>query len=336
MPRVQVFTAEHHDPWFNLATEDWIFKTFPADHHVLFLWRNRPCIVIGRFQNPWNECNLQAMEEDDVLLARRQSGGGAVYHDLGNTNFTFMSPKNSYSKDRNFAIISEALREGFGITAEQSGRNDILVDGRKVSGSAFRMAKDRAFHHGTLLISTDMKKLPHYLTPDKDKLKSKGVRSVASRVANLTEFNTSLTHDSLCHAIVEQFFSAYEQRCEIEDLTIERLSQETSLYQTYTEYSDWNWRFGSSPQFNHPISSRFPWGGITLDFSVHGGTVDTVTIFSDTLSVEFIEFLQSALPGTRYCLNEIRDVLISGTREMSSEMQMMAHDVVALIEREFA
>lgn len=335
MPKVQVFTAEHHDPWFNLATEDWIFKTFPADHHVLFLWRNKPCIVIGRFQNPWNECNLQAMERDDVALARRQSGGGAVYHDLGNTNFTFMSPRESYDKDRNFSIITDALRE-FDITAEQSGRNDILVDGKKVSGSAFRMAKDRAFHHGTLLISTDMKKLPGYLTPDKAKLQSKGVRSVASRVANLTEFNGSLTHDSLCHAIVEQFFSVHGQRCEIEDLTIERLSRESSLYQTYQQYSDWNWRFGSSPQFNHPISSRFPWGGITLDCSVHKGVVQSVTLFSDTLSVEFIEFLQSALPGTRYCPEDIRATIISGTQHMSEELQSMAEDVAALIERELA
>ena len=198
------------------------------------------------------------------------------------------------------------------------------------------MAKDRAFHHGTLLISTDMKKLPHYLTPDKEKLKTKGVRSVASRVANLTEFNASLTHDSLCHAIVEQFFSVHGQRCEIEDLTIERLSRETSLYQTYQQYSDWNWRFGTSPQFNHPISNRFPWGGITLDFSVQGGIVDSVKLFSDTLSVEFIEFLQSALPGTRYCPNEIRDVLISGTQTMSSEMQSMAEDVATRVERELA
>jgi lipoate-protein ligase A len=335
MANIQVFTAEHHDPWFNLATEDWIFKNFPADHHVLFLWRNKPCIVIGRFQNPWNECNLQAMERDDVALARRQSGGGAVYHDLGNTNFTFMSPRDSYDKHRNFSLIIEALKH-FGIHAEQSGRNDILVDGKKVSGSAFRMASDRAFHHGTLLISTDLQKLPGYLTPDKEKLKSKGVRSVASRVANLSEFNPNLTHESLCDAIIEQFFILHDQRCDVEDLTIKRLSQEPSLYQTYQQYADWYWRFGSSPQFEHPISARFPWGGITLDFHVVGGTISHITIFSDCLSVEFIEHLQTILPGTRYHIEDITRVLREKTLPLSEEFRLMAQDVATLVEKELA
>ena len=335
MPKVQVFTAEHHDPWFNLATEDWIFKNFPADHHVLFLWRNKPCIVIGRFQNPWVECNLQAMDCDGIVLARRQSGGGAVYHDLGNTNFTFMSPKDSYDKDRNFSLIIQALA-GFGIAAEQSGRNDILVDARKISGSAFRMTADRAFHHGTLLINADMTKLPHYLTPNKEKLQSKGVRSVASRVANLTEFNQDLTHDVLCNAIIEQFFSAYGERCAVEDLTIERLSQEEKLFETYQLYADWNWRFGSSPQFDHPITSRFPWGGITLDFAIQGGVIDQVHIFSDSLSVEFIEFLQEMLPETHYCPHEINQVLIEGTKSKPDDFHGMASDVAHLIEKELA
>ena len=335
MPKIKVFTAEHHDPWFNLATEDWLFKNFPDDHHVLFLWRNKPCIVIGRFQNPWNECDLTAMDRDGVVLARRQSGGGAVYHDLGNPNFTFMSPRETYDKDRNFSIITKALAK-FGVTAEQSGRNDVLVEGRKVSGSAFRMAATRTFHHGTLLIDTDMEKLPGYLTPDKDKLKSKGIRSVASRVANLSEFNPNITHDSLCDSIKEAFFETYGQRCEVEDLTIARLSKEPSLYATYETYADWQWRFGSTPQFAHPISSRFGWGGITLDFDVHEAIIQKVTVFSDALSVDFIEFLHSALPGTKYCIEDIRKVLYDGAKEFSTEKQAMAADVADLIEKELA
>lgn len=333
MSKINIFTAEHHDPWFNLATEDWLFKTFPEDHHVLFLWRNKPCIVIGRFQNPWNECDLKAMDRDDVVLARRQSGGGAVYHDLGNTNFTFMSPRAEYDKDRNFAIIIKAL-EQFGITAEQSGRNDILVDGKKVSGSAFRMTTQRAFHHGTLLIKTDMGKLPQYLTPDKAKLQSKGVRSVASRVANLTEFDSALTHASLCDAIIGTFKKTYDGICEVEDLTTERLSKIPSLYETYQLYSDWNWRFGSSPQFAHPITGRFPWGGITLDMDVKEGKIAKLNIFSDSLSVEFIEFIQTTLPGTRYEFQDIAKVLLEGTRNMSTDIQSMAADVAALVQKE--
>lgn len=333
MSKIKIFTAEHHDPWFNLATEDWLFKTFPEDHHVLFLWRNKPCIVIGRFQNPWNECNIKAMETDGVVLARRQSGGGAVYHDLGNTNFTFMSPRNEYDKDRNFGIIIKAL-EKFGITAEQSGRNDILVDGKKVSGSAFRMTTQRAFHHGTLLIKTDMGKLPQYLTPDKTKLQSKGVKSVASRVANLTEYASALTHDSLCDEIIATFQKTYGDSCKVEDLTTERLSKIDSLYETYQLYSDWNWRFGSSPQFAHPISARFPWGGITLDIDIREGKIAGLNIFSDSLSVEFIERVQEVLPGTRYTPEDIRYTLLDGTKDLPPEIQAMAVDVAALVEKE--
>ncbi len=334
MARIKIFTAEHHDPWFNLATEDWLFKSFEEDTHVLFLWRNKPCIVIGRFQNPWNECDLQAMERDGVVLARRQSGGGAVYHDLGNTNFTFMSPRESYDKDRNFAIIIKALSR-FGVTAEQSGRNDVLVEGRKISGSAFRMATKKAFHHGTLLISADMGKLPGYLTPDKQKLQSKGVRSVASRVANLTEFNPSITHDNLCSAIIETFFETYGDRCEVEDLTIERLSKEQSLYETYRTYSDWKWRFGSTPQFAHPVSRRFPWGKITMDFDVKDAHIASVTIFSDSLSVELIEFLQAQLPSIPYEPTQIGRKLLDSSQDQPEDFRDMVRDVVDLIREEF-
>lgn len=334
MSNIKVFTAEHHDPWFNLATEDWLFKSFPEDHHVLFLWRNKPCIVIGRFQNPWNECNLQAMEADQVVLARRQSGGGAVYHDLGNTNFTFMSPRESYDKERNFSIIIRALAR-FGVTAEQSGRNDILVDQRKVSGSAFRMATKKAFHHGTLLISADMAKLPGYLTPDKQKLQSKGVRSVASRVANLSEFNPAITHESLCEAIIETFFETYGTRCEVEDLTIERLSREQSLYETYATYSDWQWRFGNTPSFAHPVSKRFPWGKITMDFDVQDARIKQVAIASDSLSVELIEFLQRVLPGIPYQPEAIHAVLTEQAKTHDEEVRAMVEDVALLIDEEF-
>lgn len=332
MVELKVFTAEHNDPWFNLATEDWLFKTTLPDQHVLFLWRNKPCIVIGRFQNPWNECNIPAMERDGVVLARRQSGGGAVYHDLGNTNFTFISPGGDYDIARNFTIIIEALKE-FGIDAVQSGRNDILVAERKISGSAFRKTSKTAFHHGTLLINSEMEKMPTYLTPDKDKLKSKGIRSVASRVANLTEFAPDLTHDSLCDAIVNTFFATYDRTCEIEDLTIERLTKIDSLYETYLTYSDWEWRFGSTPQFDHPINGRFDWGGITLDFDVQSGKIEALTIFSDALSVEFIEFLQSVLPGTPYSIEAITEVLEHPPKTLPVEM---IGDVISLITKEFA
>ena len=217
MTKLRILVSETFDPWFNLATEDWIFRDMDPDTHVLYLWRNSDTVVIGRFQNPWTECNTEKMEADSIKLARRQSGGGAVYHDLGNTNFTFMSSKKNYDKSVNNKIIISAL-EQFGISAYASGRNDILVDdhegAKKISGSAFKETKDRSFHHGTLLINADLTKLGQYLNPSKKKLESKGIKSVRSRVANLTQFNSTLEHETLCKAIIEKFTEHYQQKCE--------------------------------------------------------------------------------------------------------------------------
>ena len=186
--KLRILKSAVTNPWFNLATEDWIFQALDANSHTLFLWRNSETVVIGRSQNPWVECKIDKMEADDVFLARRQSGGGAVFHDLGNTNFTFLSPKDSYDQEANFTIIINALKK-LGIDAELSGRNDMQVGDKKISGNAFKHAADRSFHHGTLLVNANMQKLGDYLNPHPLKLKAKGIKSVRARVANLVEFN---------------------------------------------------------------------------------------------------------------------------------------------------
>ena len=145
-----------------------------------------------------------------MKLARRQSGGGAVFHDLGNTNFTFLSSRADYSKENNNKILCNALR-AFGIEAGPSGRNDIIADGKKVSGAAFKEKSDRCFHHGTMLIDVDMNRLGDYLSPSKLKLRAKGVSSVRSRVANLRELSCEISHDSFCDSVIREFYSHYEK-----------------------------------------------------------------------------------------------------------------------------
>jgi lipoate-protein ligase A len=334
MKKIKVFTAEHHNPWFNLATEDWLFKKKFENQHILFLWRNKPCVVIGRFQNPWIECDLQAMERDSVTLARRQSGGGAVYHDLGNTNFTFMSPIEDYDIQRNFQIILNALKQ-FGVEGSTSGRNDLIVGEKKFSGSAFKKNSKKAFHHGTLLIDANMSALPLYLTPDKEKLVSKGIRSVSSRVTNLSELNKEITHESFSEAIIKQFFTEYGEEVEVEDLAIDTLSAETQLYKTYETYSSWAWLYGSSPHFSHPISSRFEWGRITFDLEVAKGRIVNVEISSDALSLEFITFLQEKLPGTKYTPESIYENIVQeGEKVLDPSLHPMALDVATLLTKE--
>ena len=199
MSNSRIFISNSHNPWFNLAVEDCIFRSMPTDQRVLFLWRNADTVVIGRAQNPWKECNTRRMEQDGVLLARRQSGGGAVFHDLGNTNFTFMAGKSEYNKEVSTEIVLNALKD-IGIDGYANGRNDLVVgegeDMRKFSGSAYRETPDRGFHHGTLLLNADLSRLANYLNPDPKKLQAKGINSVRSRVTNLSELDAEVNHEA--------------------------------------------------------------------------------------------------------------------------------------------
>ncbi len=320
---VRVLLSDSTDPWFNLATEDWIFRELDPHTHTLFLWRNDNTVVIGRHQNPWVECKVDKMERDGVFLARRQSGGGAVFHDLGNTNFTFLSSSDGYDQEGNFSVVIDALAQ-FGIVAERSGRNDILVEGRKVSGSAFKHTRERSFHHGTLLINADLGRLTDYLNPHKKKLVAKGIKSVRSRVANLTEFQPGLTHDAMCAAVTESFFQRLGKRCEPELLNLDTLRRIPSLDAYYRQMADWEWRFGRTPDFTHHLEERFDWGGMDIYLDVHRGTIATAKIFSDAMDSEMIDVLQGLLPDTRYTRTSIEDRIAEAERtipERSAELE---------------
>ena len=301
--KIRVLISETFDPWFNLATEDWIFRDMDPTYKILFLWRNDNTVVIGRFQNPWSECNTEKMERDDVRLARRQSGGGAVFHDLGNTNFTFLSSKETFDKTVNNKIITSALRE-MAVEAFPSGRNDILVNTpegeKKISGSAFKETKDRSFHHGTLLINANMARLQEYLIPHPKKLLSKGIQSVRARVANLSELNSLITHESLTEKIIQQFFETYQTTCPVEILDHQYLESIPELSAHYQRIKDWNWRFGEAPSFSHQMAEYFSWGMMEVHINAEKGTVSEIKIFSDSLHPEMIEMLMTSLTGISY------------------------------------
>ena len=318
-PKLRVMISETFDPWFNLATEDYIFRDMDPDVLTLFLWRNDKTVVIGRFQNPWSECNTSKMEEDGIKLARRQSGGGAVYQDLGNTNFTFMSSKEHFNKEVNNSIIIRALAH-FGIEAFASGRNDIMAktsDGdKKISGSAFKETKDRSFHHGTLLINANMENLALYLKPNPKKLESKGITSVRARVVNLNQLNLDLSHQDLCDRIIHEFFIQYGAQAKLEILDFDQLKSIPKLNEYFLKLSDWNWRFGEAPQFNHQMSEKFDWGLVEVHLDVHKAHVEKTQIFSDSLHPEMIELLMASLTNISYtseafqkAISQVRDQL---------------------------
>lgn len=302
--KLKVFLSDSFNPHLNLATEEWIFHNLDPSQQVLFLWRNQDTVVIGRNQNPWSECNLAQMKNDNVTLARRTTGGGAVFHDLGNTNFTFLSPKEAYKRENNIAIILNALKN-FGITGEASGRNDLLIpfhDGpRKFSGSAYREKRDRAFHHGTLLLNTDLTRLGNYLTPSPKKLQAKGKESVRARVANLNEVNKNIKHDFIVETMVAAFEKFYNTEAEIVSLNMESLKQIPELKEQYDSLSAWDWLYGNTLEFNHKMDDYLSLGFFDFQFQVKDGVITDLKIFTDCLYPQLIDDLMGNLRGNAYC-----------------------------------
>ncbi|WP_447830299.1 lipoate--protein ligase A [Aeromonas salmonicida] len=312
MTALRLLVSDSHDPLFNLAVEECIFRQMDPNQRVLFLWRNANTVVIGRAQNPWKECNTRRMEEDGVTLARRSSGGGAVFHDLGNSCFTFMAGKPGYDKSISTAIVLDALKL-LGVSAFASGRNDLLVatqDGdRKVSGSAYRETHDRGFHHGTLLLDADLSRLANYLNPDPKKLAAKGISSVRSRVANLCELLPGIEHQQVSHALIEAFFAHYGARVSPEHISPTQLPDLPGFADTFARQRSWEWNFGHAPAFTHQLDERFDWGGVELHFDVEKGVIGRAQIFSDSLDPTPLDALAQRLVGVTYRSDAIAALL---------------------------
>ncbi|CAM3792947.1 lipoate--protein ligase [Xenorhabdus thuongxuanensis] len=303
MSSLRLLLSDSHDPWFNLAVEEGIFRQMPSNQHVLFLWRNADTVVVGRAQNPWKECNTRKMEQDGIKLARRSSGGGAVFHDLGNTCFTFMAGKPEYNKTISTQIILEGLKKA-GIHVTASGRNDLVLSSpegeRKISGSAYKETKDRGFHHGTLLINADLNRLANYLNPDLKKLQTKGITSVRSRVMNLAELLPGLTHEIVCQGIIDAFFAYFGKTAKAEVISPQALPDLPGFSDIFAKQSSWEWNFGQAPAFSHVLDTRFHWGGVELHVDVEHGVISRCQVFTDSLEPSPLELLSEKLIGVLY------------------------------------
>lgn len=318
--KLKVFLSESFNPYLNLATEEWIFHNLDPSQQILFLWRNEETVVIGRNQNPWSECNLSKMKEERIHLARRTTGGGAVFHDLGNTNFTFLSPKEAYSRENNVSIILKALAK-YDIHGEASGRNDLLLpfsDGpRKFSGSAYREKRDRAFHHGTLLINANLQRLGDYLTPNPKKLKAKGKESVRARVANLTEVHPELNHTALTQSIIESFQQHYGAEAKIEKLNLESLHSIPALKEQYENLCSWDWLYGHTLEFTHQMDEYLSLGFFDFQFKVLDGKVVDLKIYTDCLYPQLSEQLALGLKDKNYEAQSIADIFSTLPRDIA-------------------
>ena len=289
------------DPYENLAIEEHLLDTVEEGCCILYLWRNQNTVVIGRNQNVWKECRTSLLEEEGGHLTRRLSGGGAVFHDLGNLNFTFLVREEDYDLDRQLEVIRRACL-ALGLQAERSGRNDVLVDGRKFSGNAFYHSKGHAYHHGTLLIGVDGAKMGRYLSPSKAKLQAKGVDSVRARVVNLSELVPDLT----CDKMEEHMIAAFEQ---VYGMKAQRITDQELDWPRIRALRERNasreWLYGPRLPLSFECEERFDWGGIQLQMHVESGVVTQAKVYSDAMEWDLAPALERALTGSPFSQSDL-------------------------------
>ncbi|KDR84269.1 hypothetical protein GALMADRAFT_236976 [Galerina marginata CBS 339.88] len=276
-PDHDIYVSASSDPYFNLTFEDWLFRHSPASSPLLFIYRDSPCVVIGRNQNPWTEVNFTALRDGTPFL-RRRSGGGTVYHDLGNTNFSIHLPRTSFDRHATGRLVLRAVRS-LGIDARLNERNDICVGPDKVSGSAYKIVNKRAYHHGTMLISTELDTLGDVLRPQKENIQTKGVGSVRSPVCNLQRFDSSLTHEQFTAAVVKQFCEEYginSKPCIVHDT--EDVKNFDYIQKGMAELSTWDWAFGQTPEFTHTLNEAFLWGSVTAEIRSKHGVISNLSV----------------------------------------------------------
>lgn len=326
--KIRYIISTETNPYKNLALEEYLLKNVSKKECILYLWQNEKTVVIGKNQNPWKECRIAELEADGGKLVRRLSGGGAVFHDLGNLNFTFLVAKENYNLERQLEVILEAVKQ-LGIPAEKTGRNDISVEERKFSGNAFFTDGTHSYHHGTILIHVDMSMLSHYLNVSRDKLVSKGVDSVRSRVANLTEYDSSLTIEIMRKELLEAFGKVYGFAPEkIDDDEI----QEDLLELMEQKFSSWDWIYGRKMEFNYSISRRFTWGDADLKLEVQSGEITDCIVYSDSLETVLFEQIPKLLVGCVFSSDAMIKALTNITD--TSGIEPILNDILELIREE--
>lgn len=299
------------DPRINLALEEYALRNFKHGQDFLLFYVNEPSIIIGRNQNTLEEINQEYIEKHGIHVVRRMSGGGAVYHDLGNLNFSFITDYDMQSLN-NFkkftSPVIKVLNDKMGVPAEMSGRNDILVDGRKISGNAQYSTNARMFSHGTLLFDTNLGEVVNALNVRMSKIQSKGHKSVRSRVANISEFleqpmSTKEFRETLLQGL-------YEQREEFETY---HLTEEEwkGVYALRDErYGNWEWNYGRSPKFNLLRDKRFEGiGELDLRLQVENGHIQYLKIFGDFFGQKPVADIEKLLAGVRYDKPALKEAL---------------------------
>ena len=284
------------DPYYNLAVEEFLTESVEEDEITLYLWQNQNTVVFGKNQNPWRECKVAELKAAGGIAVRRMSGGGAVFHDLGNLNFTFSVRDENYDLKKQQKVLLWAVKS-LGIEAELSGRNDLTANGCKFSGNSFYSHLGRSFHNGTLLVDVDMEGLGRFLTPSKAKLKAKAVDSVRSRVINLKELRPDLDIEMMRRAILEAFGAVYGLKPEEKHFSKE---DEARILELRAKFSSDQWNFGEGRAFDVSFGDKYPWGEISIELAVEAGSVKDAKVYTDSLDTGFAEPLGQAFIGAEF------------------------------------
>ncbi len=300
---------EINDPSINLALEEYCVRKLDMSEDYLLFYINDPSIIIGKHQNTVEEINKQYVEDNGVHVVRRISGGGAVYHDHGNLNFSFMT-KYSHESIHNFRKFTEPVirvLQELGVDAELNGRNDITAGGRKISGNAQFTDTKSLFSHGTLLFNSQIEDVVKALNVKAEKIESKGIKSVKSRVANISEFlNTEMTIDEFRQRITESIFSEYEY---VPVYSLNNAQWEEVMKLSESKYRNWDWNYGRSPEYNIQKINRFEFGQVDARIHVKDGIISDIKIYGDFLGHGEIEDISARLIEKKYQKNELKSAL---------------------------
>ncbi len=297
-----VMRSENPDPFYNLAVEEYLLGQ--ADRHgfILFLWANRDCVIVGKNQNPWSECSLSTMNDESVPLVRRLSGGGAVYHDRGNLNYSFILPRTQYHTARQFELILGALKR-LGVGAEMMGGNSLGVNGRKISGNAFYLRGNAALHHGTILVDADLEKMSRCLNPSNRRhVVSRAIPSRPARVMNLKDLLPDVSHETVCQSMIDTCAGVFGDAStgEIDPVSVHAIRD---------RYVSWDWRFGLTPPFHLESTMDFSWGHASVRAFVERGIIQDVSLTLNGPHAQSQKDIEAALTKCRLEKDSIRSAL---------------------------
>lgn len=299
---------ENNDPRINLAIEEFLVRKLVTKEDILLFYINQPSIIIGRNQNTIEEINQKYVDQHGIIVVRRLSGGGAVYHDLKNLNFSFISNAGRENLHNYKKFTDPVIRvlNDMGVPAELGGRNDILVDGRKISGNAQYSTGPRMVSHGTLLLETDLARVVEALNVRAEKIESKGIKSVRSRVANISEFlSEPMDVIDFREKIKNGILADSENSIyELTERDWEQINQISA-----NRYQLWEWNYGHSPYFNIQKTRRFPIGQIDARIDVEKGSIKNIKFYGDFLGMSDVNSIEQRLEGVRYEKSYLEEAL---------------------------